>query len=795
MLKNNNNVRIAMLELSDQNKAILEFYFSSAGESLYTVVDEDQADAFIMDFDIPSAKEHLAEIQATNKKPVALLSITEQSIPATVWLEKPLSANALTTAAAKLKELVEEIETQVTAIEEVSEEQDLVISKPIFDESTEKNTADKIKQEDNDDDFESVEEDEKEFSIEAFTQIANATNLVSASNTTKESLGSEDTPYSSDDEGHAFNFDFKSEKEANKEEISSESNNDTENELLTPEVNETEISEDLEVEALLDSLIQEQEQQNATQELEIEEVEIDSTDALLETLSLQADAETENFDKPKSTLNDKDNDALEAVENELLLETLADDEIKLDTSLVDNHSEEEKDNLLVEDFTLHDDTNPSTEDTYANTLEVDFSEVQEKNTLTKESSRTSNIVEDIQLEEVENIDEPEELSSENQLETDMFDFDSLKEEDEPKNLSNEKALEPQELEIEDNTLNDDSLLDADLDELLNEVSFDNNLKPIKQEVQEVQEVSATATETSIKKTTSENDAIPDLDNPSDKELQSLLNEIREEATKKGNVGGSGLTENEANVQTYEKTQAEKRWAQLCGEHGDISSQKELSTITYDTNNHLIDVLFNQIKLNENSDIVLRIKYHDLIIVLDQSKDKIYCNLPTAEDQFTAICLTELNPDDIKIHELDYSEIRLYHKKFKENTDRSHSLESFIWTISLLTSKGRLPADTDINKKVGLKVWPNLTRMELMPHAMQIAAVFSKQPGSLLEISSWLNIEQRYVFAFYNAALALDMIETDSKNLNKSKLSFNAQNTKSEKQERGFFSRLLKRLKS
>ena len=86
-------------------------------------------------------------------------------------------------------------------------------------------------------------------------------------------------------------------------------------------------------------------------------------------------------------------------------------------------------------------------------------------------------------------------------------------------------------------------------------------------------------------------------------------------------------------------------------------------------------------------------------------------------------------------------------------------------------------------------------MELMPHAMQIAAVFSKQPGSLLEISSWLNIEQRYVFAFYNAALALDMIETDSKNLNKSKLSFNAQNTKSEKQERGFFSRLLKRLKS
>jgi len=124
-------------------------------------------------------------------------------------------------------------------------------------------------------------------------------------------------------------------------------------------------------------------------------------------------------------------------------------------------------------------------------------------------------------------------------------------------------------------------------------------------------------------------------------------------------------------------------------------------------------------------------------------------------------------------------------------ERAYSIETFIWSSSLLTSRGRLPHKTDVNKNVGLKIWPNLTRVELSPHAMHLAAVFSKHPGSLLEIPEWTKIQQRYVFAFYNAALSLGMLELDSSKLKKPSFSFKKKKTS----ERGFLGRLLKRLKS
>ena len=116
-------------------------------------------------------------------------------------------------------------------------------------------------------------------------------------------------------------------------------------------------------------------------------------------------------------------------------------------------------------------------------------------------------------------------------------------------------------------------------------------------------------------------------------------------------------------------------------------------------------------------------------------------------------------------------------------------------MGLLTSRGRLPKDANITNKIGLKTWPNLTRLELVPHAMHMAAAFSKHPGSLLEISKWLKIQQRYVFAFYNAALYLDMIELNSSKVKKPGKSFNSKGAGANSEERGFFGRILNRLKS
>jgi len=91
----NDLIQIAMLDISPQNKAILEFYFDRAGKDLYNVVHEDNANAFIIDYDQYGAKEKLTEILEQRKLPVLLISIKERDIPSTIWLAKPLSTDAL----------------------------------------------------------------------------------------------------------------------------------------------------------------------------------------------------------------------------------------------------------------------------------------------------------------------------------------------------------------------------------------------------------------------------------------------------------------------------------------------------------------------------------------------------------------------------------------------------------------------------------------------------------------------------------------------------------------------------
>ncbi len=95
--------------------------------------------------------------------------------------------------------------------------------------------------------------------------------------------------------------------------------------------------------------------------------------------------------------------------------------------------------------------------------------------------------------------------------------------------------------------------------------------------------------------------------------------------------------------------------------------------------------------------------------------------------------------------------------FEARPIRQARLDQLLWRTGLETAIGRLPAGTDPHKTVYLKHWPNLTRMESVPHGIRIAALWATQGAGLLETSELLKIPQRYVFAFYSAALAQDLI--------------------------------------
>jgi len=96
------------------------------------------------------------------------------------------------------------------------------------------------------------------------------------------------------------------------------------------------------------------------------------------------------------------------------------------------------------------------------------------------------------------------------------------------------------------------------------------------------------------------------------------------------------------------------------------------------------------------------------------------------------------------------------------------LEEFEWELALWASRGRLPAETDVDAPVRLRSWPNLNRLTLPPEAMRIAGLWSRGPQSLRETVRQLGIPQRYVFAFYSACAALGHVETPQRQMPRNK---------------------------
>ncbi len=61
---NKQPIEVGILEISSQNRAVLEFFFSDAGKSCFKEVSLDKASAYIIDYDSLGAKESWASIFA-----------------------------------------------------------------------------------------------------------------------------------------------------------------------------------------------------------------------------------------------------------------------------------------------------------------------------------------------------------------------------------------------------------------------------------------------------------------------------------------------------------------------------------------------------------------------------------------------------------------------------------------------------------------------------------------------------------------------------------------------------------
>ena len=93
---------------------------------------------------------------------------------------------------------------------------------------------------------------------------------------------------------------------------------------------------------------------------------------------------------------------------------------------------------------------------------------------------------------------------------------------------------------------------------------------------------------------------------------------------------------------------------------------------------------------------------------------------------------------------------------------TYSAESIVWQLALCASRGRLPANTSLDRPISLAYWPNLTRLQVPPHAARILSVWSRNGNSLRDTVESLDVPQRYIFALYSACSAIGLIQPGKK---------------------------------
>ena len=86
-----------------------------------------------------------------------------------------------------------------------------------------------------------------------------------------------------------------------------------------------------------------------------------------------------------------------------------------------------------------------------------------------------------------------------------------------------------------------------------------------------------------------------------------------------------------------------------------------------------------------------------------------------------------------------------------------AIEALLWQTAAWSYRGRLPADTPLDKRMYLRHWPNLTRLLPLPDACRIAALMVRHPMQLARVAEALRIPQRHVFAFHGAASAIGLM--------------------------------------
>ncbi len=143
-----------------------------------------------------------------------------------------------------------------------------------------------------------------------------------------------------------------------------------------------------------------------------------------------------------------------------------------------------------------------------------------------------------------------------------------------------------------------------------------------------------------------------------------------------------------------------------------------------------------------------------IIILPETKE-IW--VEQSHTHLYALSVMPVQPEDVTIQVLDAGEFP------PEQGGAIQPIEFFLWKLAVRTARGRIPENTDLHAPNYLSHWPNLSRLMPIHHGLRIAALWARQPVSLTETATILNVAPKYIFSFYSAASAIGLVRQETKN--------------------------------
>lgn len=205
---------------------------------------------------------------------------------------------------------------------------------------------------------------------------------------------------------------------------------------------------------------------------------------------------------------------------------------------------------------------------------------------------------------------------------------------------------------------------------------------------------------------------------------------------------------------------------------DLNDIDQIAKIYYEPNKFLQSVVEKVCLKSRQTEGIIQLNVLNYIFYFDYQEQRVYstvgpgiirplCLLP--HENHVSYKIKDLGFRQ-HLHEIMQSNKNQKTKKTQEK--QSWNMEAFVWLITLWSSRGRLPKGTSLANPVYLMQWPNLTRLETLPHAVRISALLYQQPHTLPDIATRLGIEQRYVFSFYSACKAIGLANISKRQVDK-----------------------------